>query len=169
MKRLLVNSVIVLVGFLGGGGLGGYLTFSVYAQQYSVVRAFAWVEIALGVSENEFDSNDKNASSTLRNTINIYDRDAESPRVDQPMKNALLMNRGRFEAQLSILEKEAGEIDQAAIDMSNAQRDLNAVGWLDSSEDNILRTFKRQPVPPCANAAKYTTKQVGTVTQKPCS
>jgi hypothetical protein len=84
------------------------------------------------------------------------------------MRNALRMYRGEFEAQLSILEREAGNVDQAAPYMSKAQEDLKAVGWIDYSEANILRTFSRQPVPPCGNSLRSATAQTASRPAKPC-
>ncbi len=168
MKRIFVNSVLIAAGFLLGGGLGAYLTFAIYAHRYPVIRAFAWAEIALGVSEYEFDSNSKNAILALQNTLFVYDRDAKSPNVDPELKKALQLDRGMFEAQLSVLEKESGNTDQASVYMTKAKSDMKGAGWMDYSEETILRTYRRQPVPPCTNSSQGTAAQATSVAKKPC-
>ena len=168
MKSFFLKSMIVLIGIFAGGGLGAYLTFTKYAQQYAVVRAFAWLQLSLAASENEFDSNSINAKNALLNTLYFYERGVQSPKLDSNLKNALRMNRGRLETQLSVLEKEAGNADQAKLDMSEAQKEMKAVGWIDTSEENILQTFERQAITPCVDSAQSPTKPSTSLNDKPC-
>ncbi len=79
-----------------------------------------------------------------------------------------VMNRGLIEARLSVLENEAGNVDQAKSYLSKAQEDLAAVGWVDHSEAIILQAVKRQPVSPCGASPQNTAKANASATQKPC-
>jgi hypothetical protein len=165
MKRIVLNSIAVFIGLLVGIGSGAYVTFARYNRDYRVVRAFSWARIGFGVSENEFGSQTSGAREALMNTLYLFEQDSESPKVDPEMRKAMRMDCGRFEAQLSVLEREGGNADQARLYMSKAQADLKAVGWTDYSEDKILRTFPRQPSP-CANSSNNAAQK--TTTQKPC-
>lgn len=160
---------MVLFGYLASCGLSGYLTFTNYAQHYVVVRAFAWLSISSAVSESDFDLHSTNAKKNLLNTLYFYERGVQSPAVDPALKTALRMNVGRTEAQLSILEEETGHADEARSYMSEAQKGLKAVGWIDTSEENILRTFKRQTISPCASSSQSSTKKPTSGTNQPCS
>lgn len=167
MKRILLNSIVVLAGIIAGGGLGGYLAFERYSRQFAVVRGFSWAEMSFAVSENQFDQNTKDAKKDLLNTLGLFDRGIHSSKLDSAMKNALRMIRGEIEAQLSILESEAGNNNQAKSYLSRAQEDLKVVGWIDYSEETILRTFKRKPLPPCGTSTQNATNKPAA--EKPCS
>jgi hypothetical protein len=166
MSKFVRTSLITLIGFLLGAGLGGYFTFKVYSERYAVIRAFAWAELGLAVSEHEFNSNSNGASSALRNTLGLFDSGVQSSKVDPALRNALRMNVGRLNAQLSVLDKEAGNAEQARLDMLEAQKELISVGWIDSSETNVLRTFQRQAASPCGDSLQSATQQ--TAAKKPC-
>lgn len=165
MKRLVVRVIVVLAGFLVGGGLGGYFTYARFSQHYAVIRSFNWLQIGLSVSENEFGSNSVDAKKIMNNTLYLYDRAVQSSTIDPSMKSALRMHRGEIEAQLSVLEREAGDQDQASSYMSKAQADMKDVGWMDYSEGNILKAFPRQ-LSPCARFSRSTATNDGA--KKPC-
>jgi uncharacterized membrane protein len=165
MKRFVITVMVVLAGFLVGGGLGGYFTYVRFSQHSPVIRGFEWLEIGTFVSENEFDSNSIDATKVMNNTLYLYDRAVQSSTIDPSMKSALRMHRGEIEAQLSVLEREAGDQDQASSYMSKAQADMKDVGWIDYSEANLLKAFPRQPSP-CASSSRSTATNVGA--KKPC-
>jgi hypothetical protein len=168
MKRVLLQTIVVIVGLILGGVAGGYLTFHRYARDYAIVRAFAWAGIFVAVSENQYDQNSSDAKQSLLYTLNIYTQGIQSSSIDPTMKKALRMKRGLIEARLSVLENEAGNVDPAKSHLSNAQGDLKAVGWVDHSETNILQAVKRQPVSPCRAAPPNAAKTIASTNQKPC-
>ena len=168
MKKILLQSVVVIVGIVTGGATGGYLTFQRYSQKYATVRYFAWAGIFVAVSEGQYDKNSSDAKQDLLNTLDLYAKGVQSSRIDPTMNKALRMNRGLIEARLSVLEDEAGNIDLARSYLSKAQEDLKAVGWVDRSEANILQAVKRQPVPPCGTAQQSAAKTNASAPQKPC-
>jgi hypothetical protein len=168
MKKVLLRSIVVIVGIILGGAAGGYLTFHRYARDYAIVRAFAWAGIFVAVSENQYDQNSSDAKQDLFNTLNLYTQGVQSSSIDPTMNKALRMKRGLIEARLSVLENEAGSIDLAKSYLSKAQEDLKAVGWVDHSEASILQAVKRQPVPPCGTAQQSAAKTNASVPQKPC-
>jgi hypothetical protein len=145
VKMILFNFVVVLAGVALGMGASGYLLFARYNRHDAVVRYFAWAGIGLAVSQNEFDENSKDARQVLLNTLTYFERGLQSSKIDPPMKKAIRMESGLTEARVSVLESEAGHADQAKSYMSRAQDDLKAVGWVDSSDANILRAVKREP------------------------
>ena len=168
MKKILLQSIVVIVGFVAGSVAGGYLTFYRYARDYAVVRAFAWTEIFDAVSVNQYNQNSKDAKQELAHALDFYTQGVKSSAVDPPMKNVLRMNCGLIEARLSVLEKEAGNIDRAKSYLSKAQEDLAAVGWVDHSEATILQAVKRQPVSPCGTSSQNAAKTNTSTTEKPC-
>jgi hypothetical protein len=168
MKRILLRSVMVILGIVLGGAAGGYLTFHRYARDYALVRAFAWAGIFNTVSLNQYDENSKDAKQELLSTLSLYTQGVKSSAVGPPMKNALRMNCGLLEARLSILENESGNVGGAKSYLAKAQEDLKAVGWVDRSDANILRAVKRQPVSPCGMTSQSTAKTTALATQKPC-
>lgn len=168
MKKLLLQSTVVIVGIVMGGAAGGYLTFHKYARDYSIVRAFAWTGVADAVSGNQYDKNTSDAKQDLLYTLDFYRSGVKSSAIDSAMKNALFMNCGLIEARLSVLESESGNIDLAKSYLSKAQEDLKAVGWVDDSEANILQVVKRQPVSPCGTAQPNAAKTNSSTTPKPC-
>jgi hypothetical protein len=145
VKRILLNFAVVLAGVSLGMGAGGYLLFARYNRHDAVVRYFAWAGIALAVSENEFDKNSTDARQLSLNALTYFEYGVRSSKIDPLMKKAIRMESGLTEARISVLESEAGHADQAKSYMSRAQEDLKAVGWLDSSDANILRAVKREP------------------------
>lgn len=168
MKKVLLQSIVVIVGIILGGAAGGYLTFHRYARDYAIVRAFAWAGIFVAVSENQYDQNSSDAKQDLFYTLNLYTQGIQSSSIDPTMNKALRMKRGLIEARLFVLENEAGNIDLAKSYLSKAQEDLKAVGWVDHSEENILQAVKRQPVPPCGAAQQSAAKTNASAPQKPC-
>jgi hypothetical protein len=164
MKALL-PSITLLMGILVGGALGGSLRYRMYSEQDRVRRGFSWLEIGLAVSENAFGSNSGDATELLHDTLILVDRGVQSSAVDPSMKNALGMTRGQIEAHLSVIEKEAGDAVQARVYMSKAQEDLKDVGWIDYSEDHVLRTFPRRSFP-CAPATQTTA--TNGISKRPC-
>jgi hypothetical protein len=168
MKRILLRSIAVLVGIAVGCAAGGYLTFHTYSQKYATVRYFAWAGIFAAVSEGQYDKNTSDAKQDLLNTLALYDRGVQSSNIDPTLKKSLCMNRGLIEARLSVLEDEGGDADRAKSDMSKAQEDLKAAGWVDRSEANILQAVRRQPVSPCGIASESTAKAIASTNQKPC-
>ncbi len=156
MKKVVLQSIVVIVGVILGGAAGGYLTFHRYARDHALVRAFAWAGIFVAVSENQYDQNSSDAKQD------------QSSSIDTTMNKALRMKRGLIEARLSVLEKEAGNVDLAKSYLSKAQEDLKAVGWVDHSEANILQAVKRQPVPPCDIARQNVAKTNASTPQRPC-
>lgn len=168
MKKILLQSLVVIAGFVMGGAAGGYLTFDRYTREYSIVRYFAWAGIFAAVSENQYDKNSGDAKQELVNTLDLYTRGVQSANIDPTLKKALCMIRGLIEARLSVLENEAGNVDLAKSYMSKAQEDLKAVGWIDHSEATILQAVKRQPASPCGIASQSTAKTIASTTQKPC-
>jgi hypothetical protein len=168
MKKLLLQSVAVIVGIILGSAAGGYLTFHRYARDYAIVRAFAWAGIFVAVAENQYDQNSSDAKQGLLYTLNVYSQGVQSSSLDPTMNKALRMNRGLIEARLSVLENEAGNADLAKSYLSKAQEDLKAVGWVDYSEANILQAVKRQPVPPCGAAPQNVAQTNASTGQKPC-
>ncbi len=169
MKKLLLRSVVVIVGIVVGGATGGYLTFHRYSQKYATVRYFAWAGIFVAVSEGQYDNNSSDAKQDLLNTLDLYAKGVQSFNIDPTLKKSLCMERGLIEARLSVLESEGGNADRAKSYMSKAQEDLKAVGWVDRSEANILQAVKRQPpVSPCGIASQSTAKTIASTNQKPC-
>jgi hypothetical protein len=168
MRKLFLQSVIAMVGIFMGAAIGGYLTFHRYARDYAVVRAFAWTGIYSAVSENQYDKNTSDAKGELIFSLDYWTQGVDSSALDPTMRNALRMNRGLTEARLSVLENEAGNVDQAKSYLSKAQEDLKAVGWVDLSEANILQAVKRQPLSPCDTTPQNATKASTSVLPKPC-
>lgn len=168
MRKLLLQSIAVIVGIAMGGATGGYLTFHRYAQKYAIVRAFAWTGIFDAVSENQYDLNSSDAKRDLLYTLDFYRRGVQSPNIDPVMSKALRMKCGLIEARLSVIENEARNIDGARSYMSKAQEDLKAVGWVDPSEANILQAVKRQPVSPCGMSSQSAAKTIASAPQRPC-
>jgi hypothetical protein len=64
MKKILLQSIVVIVGIAMGGAASGYLTFHRYARKYAIVRAFAWTGIFAAVSENQYDLNSSERNGT---------------------------------------------------------------------------------------------------------
>lgn len=168
MKKILLESIVVIVGIAIGGAAGGYLTFHRYSQKSPVVRYFAWAGIFDAVSEGQYDKNSSDAKQELLTTLDLYTKGVQSSNIDPIMKNALRMKCGLIKARLSVLENEAGNTDRAKSYMSKAQEDLKAVGWVDYSEANILQAVKRQPVSPCGPAPQSAAKTNAATTQKAC-
>jgi len=168
MKKILLQSVVMIVGIVTGGATGGYLTFHRYSQKYAIVRYFAWAGIFVAVAENQYDKNSSDAKQDLLNTLDLYAKGVQSSNIDSTLKKALCMKRGLIEARISVLENEAGNVDRAKSYMSKAQEDLNAVGWVDRSEANILQAVKREPVSPCGVASQSTAETTASTNQKPC-
>jgi hypothetical protein len=168
MKKILLQSIVVIVGIAMGGAAGGYLTFHRYARKYAIVRAFAWTGIFAAVSENQYDLNSSDAKRDLLYTLGLYRQGVQSSSIDPIMSKALSIKCGLIEARMSVLESEAGNVDRAKSYMSKAQEDLKAVGWVDNSEANILQAVRRQPVPPCSTAQQSAAKTSASVLQKPC-
>ena len=167
MKKLLLQSIAVIVGIAMGGAAGGSLTFHRYARKYAIVRAFAWTGIFAAVSENQYDLNSRDAKRDLLYTLDLYRQGVQSSNIDPIMSKALRIKCGLIEARLSVIENEARNIDRAKSYMLKAQEDLKAVGWVDPSEANILQTVKRQPVPPCGMSSQSAAKTIAS-TQRPC-
>jgi hypothetical protein len=168
MKKFFAAAIVVIVGIVIGAAAGGYLTFHKYARDYAIVRAFAWTGIFSAVAANQYDKNTSDAKRELLYSLNLWTQGVESPASDPTMKNALRMNRGLTEARLSVLENEAGNVDQAKSYLSKAEEDLKAVGWVALSEANILQAVKRQPVSPCDTTPQAATKASTFVPQKTC-
>jgi hypothetical protein len=166
MIKILHRSVVILVGIVMGCGVGGYLTFHRYARDYQTVRAFAWAGIFSAVSVNQYDQNTSDAKKELQTLLDLFKRATNSTTIDPNMQNAFLMNCGLVEARLSVLENEAGNVEQSKTYLSKAQEDLKAIGWVDHSESNILQAVKRKPVVPCGTATQNTAKT--NATSKPC-
>ncbi len=167
MNKILLQSAVVIVGIAMGCATGGYLTFHRYARDYQTVRAFAWTGIFSAVSENQCDQNSSDAKKELQVLLDVFKRATNSTATDATMRSAFLMNCGLVEARLSVLEKEAGDVDLSKTYLSKAQEDLKATGWVDYSESNILQAVKRKPVVPCGTAPRTTAKT--NTTSKPCS
>jgi hypothetical protein len=168
MKKILLQSVVVIIGLCAGGATGGYLTFHRYSQKYPRAHYFAWAGIFAAVSENQYDKNSADAKQDLLNARDLYTQGVQSAHIDPTLKKALYMKRGLIEARLSVLENEGGNADRAKSYLSEAQEDLKAVGWVDRSESNILQAVKRQPVTPCGAASQSTAKTTAPANQKPC-
>lgn len=168
MKKVFLQSIVVIVGIVLGGAAGGYLTFHRYARDYARVRAFAWAGIFGAVADNQYDQNSSDAKQDLFYTLNLYTPGIQSSSIDPTMNKALRLKRGLIEARLSVLENEAGNTDLAKSYLSKAQDDLKAVGWVDRSEANILQAVKRQPVPPCSANQQSAAKTDVSAPQKPC-
>jgi hypothetical protein len=168
MKKILLQSIVVVVGIVMGGAAGGYLTFHRYARKYAIVRAFAWTGIFAAVSENQYDLNSIDAKRDLLYTLNLYRQGVQSSNVDLTMSKALRIKCGLIEARLSVLENEAGNVDRAKSYMSKAQEDLKAVGWIDPLEANILQAVKRQPVSSCGMSSQSAAKTIASRPHSPC-
>lgn len=168
MKRVLLQSILVIVGIVLGGAVGGYLTFHKYARECALVRAFAWAGMAVAVSENQYDQNSSHAKQDLLYSLDIFTQGIQSSSIDPTMNKALRMKRGLIEARLSVLENEAGNIDLGKSYLSKAQEDLKTVGWVDRSEANILQVVKRQPVAPCGAPPQNTAKTITSTSPNPC-
>lgn len=166
MKKILLQSAAVLVGIVIGCIVGGYFTFHRYAQNYQNARFFAWTGIFSAVSENQYDQNTSDAKKELHMLLGYFKQATDSIVTDPTLRNAFLMNCGLVEARLSVLEKEAGNVELSKTYLSKAQEDLKAVGWVDYSESNILLAVKRKPVVPCGTAPQTTAKT--NTTSKPC-
>ena len=167
MRKIILQSLLVIVGIVAGGATGGFLAFLEYSQKYTTVRYFAWAAIFGGVSENEYDNNSRDARQELLNTVDLFTKGVQSPHLDPTIKKALCMKRGLIEARLSIIENEDGNTDRATSYLSEAQEDLKAAGWADRSEATVLHVARRQPLPPCA-VPQSPAKTVAPTTQNPC-
>jgi len=168
MRKRFLQASLVVVGFFVGGTAGGYLTFHKYARDYALVRAFAWTGIFDAVSVNQYNEGSKDAKPELFSTLTLYTQDVRSSAIDPTMKRALRMNCGLLEARLSVLENESGNVDGAKSYLVRAQDDLNAAGWVDLSEGNILQAVKRQPVSPCGSAPRDAAQSSASPNQKHC-
>jgi hypothetical protein len=168
MRKILLQSVVVIFGFVTGSVAGGYLTFHRYSQKYAIVHYFAFAAIFDSVSVNGYNENTAEAKAELIHTLDLWKQGVISSAIDPPMKNVLRMNCGLIEARLSVLENEAGNVAQAKSYLSRAQEDLTAVGWVDHSEATILQAVKRQPVSPCWASPENAAKTNASASQKPC-
>jgi len=168
MKKLFLQASLVVVGFFVGGTVGGYLTFHRYARDYALVRAFAWTGIFNAVSVNQYNEGSKDAKQELFSTLTLYTQGVRSSAIDPTMKKALRMNCGLLEARLSVLENESGNVDGAKSYLARAQEDLDAAGWVDLSERNILQAVERQPVSPCGSAPRNAAETSASPNQKQC-
>ena len=168
MKKALLRSLVAILGIIMGGVAGGYVTFHKYAQDYPLVRAFAYLGIFDAVSAGQFDKNSPEAKQELLSTLSLYMQGTKSSAVDPTMKSALRMNCGLVEARLFILANESGDADGAKSYLAKAQGDLKAVGWVDYSEANIRQVVRRQPVSPCVSTLPSTAKTGPSAAQKPC-
>ena len=144
MKKIALSSVAVLLGIEVGALAGGLGAFLWYQHQFRVIRSFAWAEMSLGVSENQFDADATDAKQNLLNTLSTFESGVRSRALDPSMNKAMRMNCGLIEARLSVLDSEAGDADGAKSYLAKAQDDLRAVGWIDYSDANILKAVERQ-------------------------
>jgi len=168
MKKTLLRTTVMILGVVAGAGIGAYVSFARYSRDYPLARAFAWTQLTFAVTQNQFDSHSSDARKGLSFELSLFQKFAESPSLDQATKDAIQMNVGRLEAQLSMLESEAGNANQAVEYMAKAQENLRAIGWINYSKDEVLRVFDRQPLQPCA-ATSQSAASGGTVaTRNPC-
>lgn len=165
MRRIAFGTIAVLVGLLIGMAAGALVTFANYDHDYHVIRVLSWAEITQSVSENKFYARTPDAEKFLKIALAIFQQNADSPFIDSEMRRALRMNCGEFEAQLSELENERGNTDQARSYMAKAQADLKAVGWTDYSKDKIIQVFQGTPSP-CATTPNSAAQQSSA--HKPC-
>jgi len=150
MKKIVLNLVAVLAGVALGAIAGNVVFFfspqmfeKIFETRPTSVRYFTWIGLGWGVSESAFEENSKDAKRFLKGHLTRIENGMD-PRssLDPAMKKALLLHAALTKARLSVLEKQAGNADQAASYMSAAQGDLKSLGWRDVSEANIL-TFAR--------------------------
>lgn len=73
MKKLFLQSIVVIIGIFTGAAIGGYLTFHRYARDYAMVRAFAWTGILSAVSEGQYDKNTSDAKGELILSLDSWD------------------------------------------------------------------------------------------------
>ena len=52
MKKILLNSIVVLAGLLLGVATGGYVSYHRYSQKFATERAFAYLQIFLAATSN---------------------------------------------------------------------------------------------------------------------
>jgi len=166
MKTLILRTVAVIGGLFIGGVAGGYAYIQRYDRNHPLEHAFAMTGIVSAVSENEYDKDSSDAKGALLTSLNIYSSAVTSSRIDQSAKNAFRMKRGLTEARLSVIENEAGNVSQAKAYLTRAQGDLRAVGWVDTSDANILQVVKRMPPAPCGSTPQNAAGATGL--QKPC-
>jgi len=151
MKRAFLNIALVLCGAVIAMLAGeGYLAARLFQGPSYEARYFAIAGIGWGISENDFDqssnSNFKEAQASLTRVLGVYEQGIreESP-VDPTMKKALRLQIALTRARLSVLASEAGEAGPAKQYMAAAQADLQALGWIDTSEAHVRKVIERKP------------------------
>ena len=143
MKRILIGSIVMLLGLSLVGGAGAYFVYRDYLQKSALLRFFAWSELAFATALNQFDHNTKEAEPSLLRSLKLYQEGLQSSIPDPMVSRAIRMRCGLIKARLSVLQKEAGNPDQAKSYMSEAQADLKGLGWTDVSEATVLQAVKR--------------------------
>jgi hypothetical protein len=143
MKRIIANSVVVLVGIAIGVCAGWLLGALTFLQRPNTTHYLAFAGIGWGVSEGAFDDNATDAKDLLRKNLVLLEAGLD-PRstVDPSIKRALLLQAAFTKARLSILEKKFGNEDQAKSYMSAAQADLKSLGWRDYSAAHIEQAVR---------------------------
>lgn len=143
MKKMVLNSAMVIVGAAVGFAAGDFIVAMRFWGQTTETRYSMWTTIAQVVSEEAFEKNSPDAEKVLRKHLTLLENGMD-PRsgLEPSMKKALLLQAAFVKARLSILEKRAGQVEQAASYMSAAQADLQSLGWLDYSAAHIERVVQ---------------------------
>jgi len=148
MKRIVWNSVAVIVGMAAGFAAGALVVGIRFLEQPNTHHYFSFVGIGWGVSEGAFDDNSSDAKDLLQKNLVLLESGMD-PRseLDPRMKKALLLQAALTKARLSIIEKKAGNVDLATGYMAAAQANLKSLGWLDYSAVHIERVVQAHRSP----------------------
>jgi hypothetical protein len=125
-----------------GFAAGRYLPFGKYTQHDPVLFFSAFSEPGWKMTEESYNHNAKDAKQLLLTTLSIGESDIQQVMPEQ-MKKALVMRSALTKARLAVLEREAGNYDQAKDYLAKAEADLKAIGWKDYSDAAILKAIKR--------------------------
>src|SRR5215471_17328518 len=168
MKKIVLNSVMVIVGVAFGFVAGDFLVAMRFFGKPTLTRYAMWTTIAQGVSERAFEENSSDAPQLQRKHLWLLENGMDpSSRLDPSMKKGLLLQAALTKARLSILEKRSGNAEQADSYMSSAQADLKTLGWLDYSAAHVEQTVQPRPAKPVATpSVKPASAQVPAIQTK---
>ena len=164
MKRIVWNSVAVIIGIATGLAAGSLLVAIRFFEQPNSTHYLAFAGIGWGVSEGAFDDNARDAKDLLQKNLLILESGMDpKSSIEASMKKALLLQAALTKARLSILEKRAGNVDQARGYLAAAQANLKSLGWLDYSAAHIEKVVQPRPTPVKEPSVKPAASQVRTL------
>lgn len=142
MKKIFLDSAVVLVGIFLGFEAGRYLSFGKYTQHDPVLFFSAFSEPGWKMTEESYNHNSKGAKQLLLTSLSVGESGIQQVMPEQ-MKKTLLMRSALTQARLAVLEREAGNYDQARDYLAKAEANLQTIGWKDYSEAALLKAIKR--------------------------